>query len=205
VVDQLLIAGVSFGRNCIGIVLHPYEAYRRIVREGSLYELIYITSLLIFYFALASVVKVAAFRPFLLTRQFIVLVSAVVATYCVVICLLWLVGQKMGGKGTLRGVAIAWGYTLVPTVLWFFVTSLLYVVLPPPRTTSLAGIALSALFLAFSATLFLWKLMLGYLALRFGLKLDLARILVVVAVVGPVVGIYSYGMYQLGIFKVPFV
>lgn len=182
--DHILIAGISFGRNCVGLVVRPYETYRRIIDKGSVWELVFI----------AMLVVASAFR----------FVVAAGATYALVVVLVWLVGQRIGGRGTLKSVALGWGYTMLPTVCWFFMTSLLYVLLPPPRTTSLAGIAFSVLFLMVSGTLFFWKLTLGYLTLRFGLKLDLARILIVVGVVSPLMGAWSYGMYRLGIFKVPF-
>lgn len=182
--DQLILSGIVFGRNAIGLVVRPYETYRRIIDKGSVWELAFI----------AALVMVSAFR----------LVAAAVATYALVVSAMWMVGRHLGGRGTMRGVALGWGYTMLPTVCWFFMTSLLYIVLPPPRTTSAAGIAFSVLFLVVSATLFFWKLTLGYLTLRFGLKLDLTRILVVVAIVGPIVGVWSWGMYRLGIFKVPF-
>ena len=182
--DQLIISGIAFCRNAIGLVVRPYETYRRIIDKGSVWELVFI----------AMLVMVSAFR----------LVFAAAATYMLVVILVWVVGQRVGGKGTLASVALGWGYTMLPTVCWFFMTSLLYMLLPPPRTTSLAGIVFSVLFLVFSVTLFFWKLTLGYLTLRFGLKLDLVRILVVVAIVGPIVGVWSWRMYRLGIFKVPF-
>ncbi len=204
-IDQLIFSGVQFIRTVVGMVTRPYETYRRIAYQGSLLESVYIAVLLAFYFAVASLVKTAAFRPFLLTKQFFVLTSATAATYLAVVGLLWFVGNFVGGKGQPSRLALAWAYTLIPTVLWFLVTSLLYVVLPPPRTTSPQGVAFSLLFLVFSATLFFWKGMLAYLTMRFGLKLDLAKILVVAAIATPPLGIYSFVMYRLGIFKVPFI
>lgn len=203
-VDNLLVSGVSFGRNAIGLVLRPYETYRRIVDRGSPWELVYVGVLAMLYFSLASVVKVAAFRPFLLTKQAVALVAAASLTYVLVVWLTWIVGQRFGSKAHIKSIAVGWGYTMIPTICWFFMTSFLYVLLPPPRTTSVAGIAFSVLFLVVSATLFFWKVTLGYLALRFGLKFDLGKILSVVGIVGPIVGIWSWGLYRLGIFKVPF-
>lgn len=185
-IDQMIVAGISFGRNTIGLVTRPYETYRRIIDGGSAWELVYIA-------VLASLLLVNFVK-----------VATAMAMYAFVVLVMWIVGRRVGGRGTLGGVALGWGYTMLPTVCWFFMTSLLYILIPPPRTTSLAGIAFSALFLMVSATLFFWKLTLGYLTLRFGLKLDLARILVVVAVVAPIVGAWSWGMYRLGIFRVPF-
>lgn len=204
IIEALFVALVSFGKNTIGIITRPYETCRAIIDHGRLWELVYIGFLMTMYFALASLVKTASFRPFLLTRQFFLLSGVAAMTYCVVVGLLWEVGKIVGGKGKLSSLMLGWAYTLVPTVLWFLVTSLLYVLLPPPRTSSPAGVAFSLSFLVFSTTLFLWKIILGYLTLRFSLHLDLSRILMVVTICTPLVAIYSMWMYRLGIFKVPF-
>lgn len=203
-VDQLLVAGVSFGRNCIGIVTRPYETYRRIVERGSGWELIYIGTLLTLYFAIASIVKTNAFRPFLLTKQFFLLAGASAVTYLVTVVTLWGVSSFVRKNGKFLRFSVAWAYTLIPTILWFFTTSLLSIILPPPRTTSTAGVVFSLFFLVFSAALFFWKIMLAYLALRFSMKLDLIKVLMVVGLSLPIIGLYSFGMYRMGIFKVPF-
>ncbi len=204
-VHGLLDSGISFGRNVIGITTRPYEAYRRIIDHGSLWELVYIGLVLAAYFALASLVKTAAFRPFLLTRQFVLLYSAALLGFLVTVVALWIIGTIVGGVGKVSRLALGWAYTLIPTVTWFLATSLLYVVLPPPRTTSLLGVSFSIVFLLFSAMLFWWKLTLAYLTLRFGMRLDLGKIIVVAVLSLIVVGFYSRFMYTLGIFTVPFI
>ncbi len=202
---SLIVALVDFSRNIIGLIIRPYETCRRIVEKENPLELIYVAVVLAVYFVLASLVKVASFRPFLLTRQFFVLAGAVAITYCFVVTVFWVVGRLVGAGGKMKGLAVLWGYSLLPTTLWFFVTSLLYVLLPPPRTTSIQGILFSVFFLVFSITLFLWKATITYLSLRFGLKVDLGKILVILAISLPVLALYSYGMYRLGIFKIPFI
>jgi hypothetical protein len=202
---SLIVALVSFGRNIIGLVTRPYETCRRIAEKANPWELTYVGVVLTLYFVLASLVKIAGFRPFLLTRQFIVLAGAAGVTYCLVVGLFWGIGRLVCISGRLKSLAVLWGYSLLPTALWFFVTSILYVLLPPPRTTSMQGILFSVLFLVFSITLFLWKMTIAYLSLRFGLRVGLGKILVVLAVALPVLGAYSYGMYRLGIFRIPFI
>ncbi len=199
-----IISGVAFGRTAIGLVLRPYETYRRIIDRGRTGELTVIAALLCLYFALASVVKVATFRPFLLTRQFVILCLAAAVGWGVVVITIWSAGWIFKAKVRLETIAIAWGYTLLPTVAWFFVTSLLYVILPPPRTTSAIGVTFSVFFLVFSVTLLWWKAMLSYLTIRFALKLNLPRIVAVYVVIVPVLAAYSVLMYRWGIFKVPF-
>jgi len=203
---QLLSSGfVSFAQNIVGIAVKPYETYRRITKQGTGWECVYIALLLLIYFAIASLVKTAAFRPYLLTKQFVVLFSAAACTYLVVSVVLWVVARFFGAMEQYKTFAIGWAYTLVPTVAWFLLTSILYVILPPPRTTSTAGVVFSLVYLSISTTLFLWKVIHGYLSLRFALKLDLKRILLTVGASSPVVGAYGVLMYKLGVFKVPFI
>lgn len=200
----LAFSGIAFLRNTLGIVLKPYETYRRIVDRGMYGELFYIGLLASLYFSLASLVKASAFRPFLLTKQFVLLATGAGVSFFVIVATLWLVGTLLGGKGSPKGLMVGWAYTLVPTTLWFFATSLLYVLLPPPRTNSATGVAFSMLFLVFSVTLFLWKLTLAYLTLRFSLHMDLAKITGTAAIVIPFLVVYSYIMHRMGIFRVPF-
>lgn len=201
----MVVAFYKVARTVVGLVLKPYETYRAIVNHGSLWELIPLSLLIFSYLIIASAVKTAAFRPYMLTKQFVVLAVAVGITYGLVVGLLWIVGRMVGGRGNVRGIVLGWAYTLVPTVCWFLVTSILYMVIPPPRTEAPLGILFSLLFLLFSSVLFFWKLVLSYLTLRFSLKIDLFRIVIICAISIPIIGIYSLGMYQLGIFKIPFI
>jgi len=204
ITDALLLGALHFCRNAIGIVTRPYETYRRIVEHSSFAELVPLAGLLSLYFAIASAVKAPLFRPYFLTKQFILLASGVGLSFLLIVGTIWVIGQAVGGKGTVKGVLMAWAYTLVPTLCWFLVTSVLYLLLPPPRTERLQGIVFSILYLLFSSVLFFWKLVLSYLTLRFGLRLDLKQIVATSTIAAPIIGIYSYLMYIFGIFKVPF-
>jgi hypothetical protein len=166
---------------------------------------LYIALALAVYFATATLVRTASFRPFLLTQQFMVIASSVGVTYLLSIGLFWFIGRRLGGKGKLSQFMLGWGYTLIPTLVWFWSTSLLYVLIPPPRTTSPEGMVFSVMYLLFSAMLLFWKVILSYLALRFGLRLDLAKIALVSSIVIPILVLYSIGMYWMGIFRIPFV
>jgi hypothetical protein len=203
--DTAVIACIVFGKTCVGLVTKPYETYRRIVNHGKLYELVPLGIFFFGYLFIASLVKTAAFRPYLLTKQFIVLGAAAGFTYIVVVGLLWGISKFVQGQGTIKQLFLGWGYTLVPTIGWFLMTSLLYVLLPPPRTTRPLGFLFSAVYLVISSAFFFWKLMLSYLTLRFGMRLDLKRIIIVVLCVAPCLIFYSIGMYRLGIFRIPFI
>lgn len=202
--SALVVSGVTFSRTAIGLVTRPYETYRRIVRDGKPGELIFVAVLLGMYFAIASLVKVAAFRPFLLTEQFIILCLGAASGVIVSVGMLQFVGRLLGAHPPTRTLLVAWAYTLLPTVLWFGITSVLWVFLPPPRTTSVPGVLFSLLFIVFSATLLWWKITLAYLVLRFGFKFDLKRNIIVALICAPVLAAWSWALYTWGIFKVPF-
>jgi hypothetical protein len=204
ILDVLVAGCIGFTRNCVGIVMRPYETLRRIAVSANIWETPYIGVLLLLYFALASLVKTAAFRPFLLTKQFIVLTGAAMGSYLFVIIVLWYSGKIVGGKGTIKSLITSWSYTLIPTLCWFFATSILYVLIPPPRTTRIEGILFSVCYLVFSSTLLFWKVVLGYLTLRFSLHMDLGKILLTFSIAVPAIVLYSILMYRLGIFRIPF-
>jgi hypothetical protein len=202
--DALLVGCVTFFQNAIGTVTRPYETSRRIAGKSRIAELPMLAVFLIAYFAVASMVKTAAFRPYLLTRQFIVLCSGAGVLYIVSICALYKAAKIMGGIGGLRRIAVSWAYTLIPTTVWFLITSLLFVILPPPRTSSVQGIIFSILYLVFSVTLLFWKIILAYLAIRFSMKLDLLRIVATSVLASPFIVAAAVCLYKLGIFRVPF-
>lgn len=204
IVSNLIIDGVTFGRTCIGLILRPYETYRRIIHHGKLGELVFVALFLCVYFALASVVKVAEFRPFLLTQQFLVLVLGAISGALVATLSLAVAGRMFGARVNITALLLSWAYTLIPTVSWFFVTSFLYLLLPPPRTTSVLGVIFSLLFLIFSITLLWWKVTVSYLTIRFGLRLDLWKSVLVAFLCAPGVAFWAWSMYSLGVFKVPF-
>lgn len=202
--DSLIIGLYSFGRSYLGIISKPYETYRRIIEHGTLWECIPVACFASLYFVIASLVKTWAFRPFLLTKRFILLADAAAIGFTLIVVVLWSIGRLVGGRGELKRVVLGWSYTLIPTILWFFTTSILYVLLPPPRTTHLTGILFSVLYLTFSCALFFWKFMLAYLTLRFALRLDFMRIIIVAIVTSPIIAWFSVVMYRLGIYRVPF-
>jgi len=203
-IAYLSLSGIAFSRHVVGIILKPYQTYRAVAERGKWGELFYILIVILVYFAMSSIVKTASFRPFLLTKQFITLSAGALAGYLFIVGIMGGIGKLWKKGKSAEGLAVAWGYTIIPTALWFFTTSLLYVILPPPRTESFLGVAFSLVYLVISAVLLFWKAELYYLTLRFGLQLDLSKIIGVTTLLIPVLVVYSLFMYKLGIFRVPF-
>ena len=203
-VRDIGLAGFSFARHVVGIITRPYETYRHIVEHGSTWELVYIGVLCALYFFVAALLRTSLYAPFLLTRQFFTVFGVTGLTFLFIVGIYWASG-RMFRHVSIKGILMGWGYSLVPTLLWFWMTSILYVIVPPPRTTSVLGVAFSIVYLLLSATLLFWKITLSYLALRFGLRLDLMKILLINLIILPLIGLYSIEMYRLGIFRVPFI
>lgn len=174
-------------------------------KNETLGQLIYIFLLGIAYFTFAALVRTGLKNPFLLTLQFNKLVIGSLLNFLIVVFFLYYLGKALGGKGTFRNVLLSWSYTLIPTLIWFFATSILYILIPPPRTMSLSGKLFSVFYVGFSIALLYWKIILYYLSLRFALKLDLLKITLISAIFSIYIAAYGVIMYRLGIFRIPFI
>lgn len=194
----------KFCLNLYGTFNKPYETWRRLVAESDLLQIGFWVFLLWLYLSLAVVVRNglgtgALFLTFNLNRLF----NITVITFLVVILLMWLVGLWCGGKGKLKEVASSWAFSYLPTLFWFFSTTLLYVLLPPPRTESMLGKMFTLVYLAFSLSLIFWKIILYYLTLRFSLRMNLWQIVRATMVIVPALFLYFLVLNRLGFYKIP--
>lgn len=186
------------------MINEPYKTYRRLVNED-VYQLILIFGFIAIYFFLVSPLKTHSLHPFLVTVKASKLFTTVFLTYLMICGLLFVLGRYLSDKIKLKSILIAWGYSLIPTLLWFLTTSFFYVFLPPPRHATIPGKIFSVVFVAFSIALLFWKALLYYLTLRFALRLDLFKIMGVSLILIPTLFAYSVWLFQIGIFKVPFI
>lgn len=197
---------IFFGRNLLGCINNPYITYRRLsAEESDLEQTVFIPILVILYFIFIATLRFGMGNPFFLTVKFNTLLFSSLFGFAMMLGIFYIGGRLVGSKGPLKQIYLLWVYTLVPTLLWFFITSILYILLPPPRTMTFWGKLYSVVFVAFSIAVLFWKIILYYLTLRFSLKLDLARIIQISILVIPTVLIYSLLMYEWGIFRIPFI
>lgn len=193
-----------FFRNVWGIVQQPYSTYRKLTQESPV-QLFPVFLCIGGYFFFISPLRLHTLHPFLLTLNAGKLFSFASFSFCLICLVLYCLGKFFNREVSLKSIITCWGFSLIPTLLWFFVTSMFYVILPPPRTTAPLGTLFSLLFISFSLSLLLWKGMLYYLTLRFALKLDLSRIILVSLIFFPLLIAYSWFLYRFGVFKVPFI
>jgi len=201
-----MINVVLFLQHTWGVVQSPYVTYRILSRGNHLFQALPFAGAAFLYFAWAVVLQNGLHgSPFILTVSLATLCVAAVATYVFMLVLIFFAGKSVGGTGSVKAITLPWAYSLVPTLVWFFGTSVLWLVFPPPRTTALTGRLLSFVYLTFSFFMLYWKSMLYYLTLRFGMRLDLRQIVLATVLIVPFVALYSYILYIVGIFRIPFV
>lgn len=194
-----------FLNNTLGCINNPYSTYRMLASNTkNTRHVFFIFLLVVGYFAFASAVRSGIRNPYLLTIQFNVLLLAAGIGYIGMILLMYGVGRILGAQPRIQTLIVLWAYSLLPTILWFFATSALYVPLPPPRSVSVLGKVYSVAFVTFSMGMLGWKVILYYLTIRFSLRFDLLRIALVSTIIVPMIAGYSVLMYRLGITRIPF-
>lgn len=198
------LAGI-FAKNALGCVNSPYITYRKLAFDpGNSRHALFVAGFAVLYFVFASLIRIGKSYPYILTLHFNVLVFSSLICFIVMVGTMYSIGRLLGSKGSLNTVAILWLYSLLPTISWFFLTSILYLLLPPPRTEALSGKVFSIVFLSLSLALLFWKLILYYLTLRFALRLDLFKIGIISGFILPVVFGLSIFFYSMRIFRIPF-
>ncbi|MBI2617628.1 hypothetical protein HYW55_05845 [Candidatus Gottesmanbacteria bacterium] len=204
-VTTLVKLSLLFVTNAVGTFHNPYVTYRRLsVEKTDHRHFLFVFLLVIAYFIFASFIRIGKSYPFLLSVHFNVLFAAFIFGFTTMIVFFITLGKLLGGKGSVKTLTILWTYSLLPTTIWFFLTSLLYIFLPPPRTEAFLGKLFSVIFLTLTLSLFFWKIILYYLTLRFALRLDLLKIGLITLLVVPLIVGLSTVFYMLRIFRVPF-
>lgn len=183
-----------FLRRSVGLILTPYATMRRISIESSWRESAWGALFVVLYFLITNTVRfwinglLGAVGLFLISTLFFSLLP---------------------GKDTFQKrferMYITWSYTLVPTLLWFYITLFFYFLIPPPRTISLLGKSFSIFYIALSVSLLLWKLILVYLSIRFSLRIHLYRVIYYMLIyLALSIPLWLF-LYNIGISRIPFV
>ena len=192
--DFNIVSFIFFLRNTFGLVFTPYATMRKISIQKESGSILLIFFLAIVYFLISQSV-----------RSWIVGLCGAIALYGESILFISILPSSSTFIDRLKRIVRTWSYSLIPTLLWFYATLFLYYVIPPPRTSSLLGILFSTVYIAFSASLLIWKCILIYLVIRFSLRVQIYRviyyILLYLAVSGPLWILF----YMSGISRVPFV
>ncbi len=176
-------------RNSVGLVLKPYRTMRSIATSADISHAFTLLSVACIYLILNPTPTVLANAT--LFFIFVVLLSA---------------SRKLRfDQWDVSTVMTVMTYTLIPTMLWFYVSFGLNAILPPPRTPSVFGKSLSLLYIAFSISILFWKIMLSFLAIRFAGKFSFYAALAVLGIYAGTIFFLIFQTLHTGWLSVPFI
>lgn len=189
-----------------GLIFTPYKTIRKIAKENDWFQIGYIFFLVYIYFIYANIIRSKTLHPFIISAKTSINISFFILLFFLTVSHFYLAAKIFIDKKTkFQKYLFTFFYSLIPTLIWFFTTSTLYWLFPPPRSTSILGLILSSIFIIFSVTLLFWKINLFYLSIRFSSKANFYQIIIMI--IGflfwfiPI----SYWLYQIKVFRIPFI
>ncbi len=185
-------------RRVILLIFTPYKTMRKISQEKDYMQITILLALILVYFLLSHYYRKEDFSG--LAVFFVFLLGFFLTT-----SFFYLIAKTFKQKTNFSSYLFSFVYSMIPTLIWFGSNFVLYMVLPPPRTMSILGKGFSIFFTAYSLSLLLWKIILFYLAVRFSTRLNFFRIFYSICLYLCCFVPYSILLYQLKIFRVPFI
>lgn len=195
---EFLTSLIIVVRRLVLLVFQPYKTIRKISRETDWQQLMIIFLLVFGYFLWSGRIRPRPVSPFFVFLLFLVNLSVTIGFF-------YFLSLFLAKTSLLSSFIFTFSYSLFPTLIWFAVNSLLYVFLPPPRQMTFLGKGFSIVFIAFSASLLAWKLILVYLSIRFSSKMNFYQIVYSLILYLCFFLPYSVLLYQLRLFRIPFI
>ena len=171
---------------------------RKIGLEKDYYQLLIISSLVFLYFKFVYFLRD---NPYPATLIFLTFVF----NFFLTVFFFYFLSKVFEKKLNWKSFVFTFSYSLFPTLIWFLSTSILYILLPPPRTFSLLGKGFSIFFISYSLSLLVWKLILVYLAVRFSSRQTFFRVFYMIILYLIWFIPYSIFLYQFKLFRIPFI
>lgn len=203
--NSLLASILIVTRNLIGLIFYPYKTMRAISKEDDKIQLYVIFGLVYLYFAISSSIRYETFHPLIISSSTFRSFLSFLITFILVTVYFVAIARYNKREVNISALIYTCAYSLFPSLVWFFVTSFLFFILPPPRTDSFFGVSFSVFFLIFSLTLLWWRIMLLYLSIRFSMATNFYRTLFYILLFLVWFLPYSYLMYRLRLFRIPFI
>ncbi len=185
-------------RRFILLIFQPYQTMRKISQEKDYVQVLIILFLTLLYFLLSGTIRQS-------TVPVILVYAIFLGNLIMTIAFFFFLAKLSKNNITVSSFILTFSYSLLPTLVWFTFNSLFYHFLPPPRTTSIWGKSFSIFFIAFSMSVLFWKIILVYLALRFSAKQHFYRIMYYIILYLSILTPYSIFLYQLRLFRIPFI
>src|SRR3989338_2593491 len=188
------------------LILAPYATMRKIAREKDYMQILILFVFIYAYFVYANVIRAQTLHPFIISKSSLASFIMFIITFILSTSFFYVLGKTLSIKTVeFKKLMFLFAYSMIPTLLWFIATSTLFLILPPPSTISFLGQLFSFVFTAYSITLLLWRFILLYLSIRFTFKTQFFATMGLIALYFVWFIPYSYMMYQLKIFRIPFI
>jgi len=171
---------------------------RKISQEQDYGQIFIILSVIFLYFKFAYFLRDDPFPATLTYSVFIIHFFASIGFF-------YFMANNSSVKNSFSSFLFTFTYSLLPTLIWFASNSVLYIFVPPPRSYSILGKGFSIFFIAYTISLFAWKIILTYLALRFSTKANFYKIFYLLLLFFIWFIPYSVFLYHVKIFRIPFI
>lgn len=198
IIIEVLTSLILVIRNFCLLIFLPYKTMRKISREKDYWQVFIILLVVFAYFKFVYFLRD---KPNPATLVFFVFLFHFLLTIFFFYFLSWIQNKKL----QLSSFIFTFSYSLIPSLIWFLSNSVLYLLIPPPRTFSLLGRGFSIFFVAYSLSLLTWKVILFYLAIRFSSKLGFYRIIYFIFLYLIWFLPYSIFLYHMKLFRIPFI
>lgn len=192
-------------RNYLKLITSPYKAMRRIAGTKDMWEVYLIFAAVYGYFVFAQIVRQQSLDPFTISSSSLVSFGFFLITFVLITGFFYRLAMRFGHASRYKSYVFTFAYSLLPTLIWFFATSVLFLLFPPPRTQSFLGLSFSLMFIIFSVILLLWRILLLYLSLRFSSRASFYTLIFMLILFAVWFLPYSVLMYALQVFRVPFI
>lgn len=180
------------------LIFYPYKTMRKIVKEKDIVQVFFIFFLVFLYLKFAYFLKDNTYPASFLFLIFLL-------GFFMMVFFFYFLSKFFEKEAKFLPFLFGLSYSLLPTLVWFGTNSLLFLLLPPPRTTSIFGQSFSIFYLAFSISLLAWKLILVYLTIRFATGFSFWRIVYLFFLSLLVFFPYSIFLNSFNIFRIPLI
>lgn len=181
--------------NFSGLIFSPYKTMRKVSLHVDFQQIGIIFFLVFTYYYLVS----------LLTNHNFANSLFFLCSFALTVSFFYISGKILRADVSFNSLISTWAFSLLPTLLWFSITLILFLLLPPPRTTSILGTSFSMVYIGISLIILWWKITLMYLSIRFSLKTDFWMTLFLMIIYGVWFLPYTYALYFFSVSRVPFI
>ena len=178
-------------------MIRPYKTMLNVVNEDDYLQVVEIFIVIAFYYFAASLI-----RPFNINPLILLLI--ILIQFIGTIFFFYFFSKLYRKDISVKGFVFTFAYAYIPTLIWFIVNLILYIFLPPPRTLSLWGKGFSIVYISFSFSIFLWKFILFYLAVRLSSKLNIYKVGYMILFYILLLIPYVQLLYYFKLFRIPF-